>query len=509
MGRRGVNDSPKPYQEPVAKIEVSEKHVGRRVIAAAVFLLIGVGAFAYFIVGLVRGEPGWTEITALSSRVSCSGDFVFLYEVGAESGAAKSEKRDVTAAYTEAAEKAYWMFENVRAESTSEETDGESLSVIHGAAAAGNHDSESGAAVMGSVRFLNDNPNQTVTVDAPLYEAFAKLEAAGGRWLYLPAVYREYENLFQSESDLMAAEFDPQLNEIVASYVKEVLSYANDPASVSLKLLGENQVQLSVSEAYLSFAEENGIDSFIDFGWMKNAFIADYLAETLTAAGFTRGSISSFDGFVRNLDGRELSYSFNIYDRVADSGEASAGAGIRQLAVLEYNGPLSLVYLHDYPMTSLDQQRYYQMADGEMRTVYIDPRDGLCRSSVSSMISYSYETDAGCADILLSMVPVYIADEFDADAVEAMAGKAAGAYGSAAAQAEAGGSAAASVRTGGSATAPAGTSGSATAPAGTNGSASAPAGTVYSIYRQGDVIRVNDPAAVLTEVSEGYTVELK
>ena len=483
MGRRGVNDSPKPYLEPVEKIEVSEKHFGRRAIAAAVFLLIGVGAFAYFIVGLVRGEPGWTEITALSSRVNCSGDFVFLYEVGADSGSAQSERRDVTAAYTAAAEKAYWMFENVRAAGDFAEEDDESgaetaadgtgqsetygndaavyANEIHGCAVAETVNGKTSFPAVGSVRFLNDHPNEEVTIDAPLYEAFAKLDAAGGRWLYLPAVYQTYNNLYSSEADSIAAEFDPRESEEVAAYFEEVLAYANDPAAVDVELLGDNRVRLSVSEEYLEFAAENGIDSFIDFYWMKNAFIADYLAESLTEAGFTRGSISSCDGFVRNLDGRDVSYSFNVYDRAVTGAESSGEDGqamtenaanslnsgdvqpavpdsetepqqsagrIRQLAVMQYYGPVSLVYLHDYAITSMDRQRYYQMADGEMRTPYIDPKDGLCRNSISSLVSYSYDGSMGCADILLSVIPIYIADRFDGDAVNALAESRAAVY---------------------------------------------------------------------------------
>ena len=494
MGRRGNHESPKPYLEPVKKIEVSEKHFGRRAIAAAVFLLIGVGAFAYFIVSLVRGEPGWTEITAMSSRVTCGGDFVFLYEVGADGGSAQSERRDVTAAYTAAAEKAYWMFENVRAAGNFAEADEENTAsadkttadgkttagygdAIHGCAVAEAANGKNAVPAVGSVRFLNDHPNEEVTIDAPLYEAFVKLDAAGGRWLYLPAIYQTYNNLFSSEADSIAAEFDPRENKEMAAYFRDVLVYANDPDEVELELLGDNRVLLHVSEDYLAFAAENGIDSFIDFYWMKNAFIADYLAESLMDAGFTHGSISSYDGFVRNLDGRDVSYSFNVYDRVAAGTESSeADDQILQLSVLQYYGPVSLVYLHDYAITSLDQQRYYQMAGGEMRTPYIDPKDGLCRNSASSLVSYSYDDSVGCTDILLSMVSIYIADEFDAGAVETLAEESAG------------------------------EAGSVSEAAGTDAAFAMPAGAVYSIYRLGDEIHANDPAAEFTEVYEGYTI---
>ncbi len=442
MGRTVRNRQ--PYVRPVEKVEISEKHIGRRLIAAAVFLLIGAGALAYFFVNLVRGDTGWTEIEVSTSELNCGGDFTFLYEVGAGGGSALQEKRAVTAAYTEAAEKAFWMFENVRAESGDDTT----------------------AAAVGSVRFLNDHPNETVTVDEPLYEAFAKLEAAGGRWLYLPAVYEVYGNLFASGSDQQAEEFDPRANDEVAAYFGEVLTYANNPAAVNLELLGSGQVRLNVSQEYLAFAAENEIDSFIDFYWMKNAFIVDYLAETMSAAGFTHGSISSFDGFVRNLDGRDGSYSFNVYDREVTGAESSGAEDqILQLAVLQYYGPASLVYLHDYAMNSQDRQHYYRMSGGEMRTAYIDPQDGLCRNSISSLVSYSYDDSAGCADILLSMLPVYIADKFDADAVEALAES-----------------------------------------RGAEEDAAAPAGAVYSIYRLGDALHANDPAAEFTAVREGYEI---
>ena len=50
--------------------------------------------------------------------------------------------------------------------------------------------------------------------------------------------------------------------------------------------------------------------------------------------GYTRGVISSYDGFFRNLDERDVSYSFHIFDRV--------GQDIYPAAVMEYNGPESL-----------------------------------------------------------------------------------------------------------------------------------------------------------------------
>ena len=80
---------------------------------------------------------------------------------------------------------------------------------------------------------------------------------------------------------------------------------------LTLELLGGNQVKLNVADAYLQFAKANEITEFINFYWLKNAFIVDYMAEELEAAGFTGGIISSFDGFQRNLGATKGSYSQN------------------------------------------------------------------------------------------------------------------------------------------------------------------------------------------------------
>ncbi|MCD8014832.1 MAG: hypothetical protein LUG99_16995 [Lachnospiraceae bacterium] len=58
---------------------------------------------------------------------------------------------------------------------------------------------------------------------------------------------------------------------------------------------------LFVSDDHLAYAEETGFLSYIDFFWMKNAFIIDYLTDTLIEKGYTQGASSSYDGFDRNL----------------------------------------------------------------------------------------------------------------------------------------------------------------------------------------------------------------
>ena len=86
---------------------------------------------------------------------------------------------------------------------------------------------------------------------------------------------------------------------------------------------------------------------------------------------------------------------------------------------MEYQGPRSMVNLRDYPINLLDQARFYRLRTGEVRTPYVDTADGVCRNALSSLTCYA--GDKGCGEILLEMLPVYIAGELREDALEALA----------------------------------------------------------------------------------------
>ncbi|MCD7842171.1 MAG: hypothetical protein LUG56_06845, partial [Lachnospiraceae bacterium] len=75
--------------------------------------------------------------------------------------------------------------------------------------------------------------------------------------------------------------------------------------------------------------------------------------------------------------------------------------------------------LHDYPITEDDlQNRYYVYLDGEIRSLFIDPQDGLSKASVTEIVACSAET--GCADLALKAAGAFIADTFDEDVLETL-----------------------------------------------------------------------------------------
>lgn len=371
-----------PYVKPVQRVELSEKNIRIRMILIVVLLAIAVVSILTGLSSALRTEPGWQEITVEAKQANCGKEFVLNYDFSDAGSAATSQFKTLTALYSTACVDAFHIF--------SPDVQSDDLLNVH---------------------YLNAYPNETVTVDPILYNALSLVQQHRNRHIYLAAVYAEYDRIFQSENDVAAAEHDPVQNPALMEYISEAASFANDPAKIDIQLLGENQVKLLVSDDYLAFLEEYEIETLIDFGWMKNAFIADYLAQVLADNGFTAGYLASYDGFTRNLDTRGNSYSFNVFDRQVD--------GIYMPAVLTYAAPSAIVFLRDYPMVQSDAWHYYAFPNGRIASLLIDPADGRNKSSIDSLVSYG--ANQSCAELLLQMVPVFISDEFSTDSLQAMA----------------------------------------------------------------------------------------
>lgn len=364
------------------KIELSEDNLTKRFIAAALFLVIGGAALAYGFLQLMTVDSGWQAIQASASAgPTCAGEFVFLYELGA-GGDPTVENKLITTLYTDACRKAFQLFH------TAERYD----DVV-------------------SLAEISARPNEVLTVDPVLYGAFEAAARFEDRTVYLGPVYARYGDLFFCTDDAQLADFDPRLSQEVREEYAAVAAYAMDPRHVNVELLGEDQICLRVSEDYLTYAQREGIDRFLDFGWLKNAFIIDYLADTMAESGCTNGAITSYDGFTRCLDGRAGNYSLNLYDPGED--------GAVQVGTMEYQGPMSLLSLRTFPVGELDGQRCYRLKNGEVRTLYLDPADGMCRSAADSVTCYA--PDCSCAQLALEMGPVFIADTLDQGHIEALA----------------------------------------------------------------------------------------
>lgn len=354
--------------KPIKKIELSEKNTTLRWIAVLALLVIGVLGITVGIMNLLNKETGWQRVQITTQERGCSENFLLQYHFASSGAEATAVNNQLQAVYGEACVKAYQVF-----------TPDEEIVDVQ------------------NVYYVNHNPNQTLTVDPLLYQAFEKME--GTPWLYLGPAYAHYYNVILGADEAMVDALDPVVSEEAKAYVGAIATFANDRQAVSLELLGNHQVILHVSEDYLAFAEAEEIENFIDFGYLTNAFIIDYLAEVLIAQNLTDGYIVSADGYTRNLDSRHT-FSFNIFDRVEDL--------VFPAAVMEYRGPISLVFLKDFPTANSDVN--YRGREDRFVHLFADPADGICRTSVENLVSYDYE--AGCVDVVLAMLPSFVGSEF-------------------------------------------------------------------------------------------------
>ena len=354
--------------KPINRIEISEKNTTLRWIAVFALLVIGAVGITVGIRNLLHKETGWQRVQITTQERNCSENFILQYNFSGSGAEATAVNNKLQAAYGEASVKAYQVF-----------TPDEEISGVQ------------------NLYYVNHNPNEIITVDPLLYDAFAKME--GTPWLYLGPAYAHYYNVILGADESMVDALDPVVSEEAKAYVEKIAAFANDRQAISLELLEENQLILHVSEAYLAFAAAEEIENFIDFGYLTNAFIIDYLAQTLIAQNLTEGYIVSADGYTRNLDSAHT-FSFNIFDRVEEL--------VFPAAVMEYRGPVSMVFLKDFPTANSDVN--YRGREDRFLHLFVDPVDGICRTSVENLVSYSYNKE--CVDVALAMLPSFVGSDF-------------------------------------------------------------------------------------------------
>lgn len=375
--KRYAKDRSAGEPKPVKSIELSEKNKRLRIVALCIFIVIAAVSFGYGVLNMTSPESGWNEI---SSNVTGSGEFTFLYDFGKGGASSRSARKEISALYDEALSRCRMLF------SSDESYDG-----------------------VTNIRAINAEPNVVMQVEQPLYEALALLAEDSSRVLYLQPIYSRYSNVFFCGGDTELADFDPLLNPEVKREYERTAKYALDSGSVELQILGDNKVKLFVSEEYKKYAAEAGITDYIGFTRLKNAFTVDYIAEVMAAGGHTSCIITSYDGFMVNLDDSGAEYSLNILDR--------RGNTVCQAAVLSYSGKMTIVSMRNYPLNSLDTMRFYETENGEIRTPYID-FSGISKSSINNLTCFSKEK--GCAEVALAAEKIFISDKFDESEIDGL-----------------------------------------------------------------------------------------
>ena len=353
---------------PVNRVEISEKNKTLRLIAAIALLVIGAVGITVGVMRALKQDSGWQMVQVTTQERSCHENFLLQYNFGQSGAEATAVNQKLRTVYGEACVKAYQLF-----------TPDEEISGVH------------------NVHYINHHPNEVVVVDPVLYAAFQKME--GTPYLTMGPVYSHYYSAIYNAPESAIPQMDPATGSEAADYIGRIMTFTSDENAVKLELLGNDQVKLHISEAYLAFAQEEEIENFIDFAHLTNAFIIDYLADVLEENGLTDGFIASVDGYTRNLC-NGVKFAFNIFDRVGDL--------IYPAAVMEYQAPISIVYFKDYPTAEDDTN--YRQNDKHFIHLFADPADGIYRTSKEELVSYSYQE--GCAEVSLKMLPSFVGDAF-------------------------------------------------------------------------------------------------
>lgn len=359
---------------PVEHIELPDGNVRRRWIIVVMLLAVAIAAFGIGLSSALNRKGGWTDVEALGGASGCASEFRLQYRLPDKDG--RAVWREVSALYTAACTRAAQVY------SASEDF-----------------------VDIGNVHSLNAKPNEIVTVEPELYAALEQVQEAENRVPYLAPLYESYNGLFFCENDAETAAFDPLQNPELAASFRELAAFANDPEQIDLELLGENRVRLRVTDAYLQYAQESGVGCLFDLGWMKNAFIADDLASALRAQGFTDAVLQSYDGFGCNLSTRGESFAMQIFDRVP-----------KLVAEMEYARPLSFASLHSRSIHPGDRDWYYEFESGEVRSIYLDPTDGMPKTAIDDLLLWSGKL--GCGALVLRACDAYLADAFDPAALD-------------------------------------------------------------------------------------------
>ena len=364
----------RPYIRPVTRVELSEKDVKKRTVLAIVFLAIAVIAIGYGLFSLVNTQPGWVEVTGSSREPNVSSDVKLMYDFSRSGGSATAENKKLSLIYTQACRDAHVVF------SPDEPT--------------------------GGIAALTAAPGEAVKVDPALWEAFRLLEEHGDRTVYLAPVYTEYARVFRSEGDGEAMVYDPAHSEEAAQLVRELASYCADPEHIRVEVLEDNCLRLVLSEEYRAYAAEYGLETLLDFGWMRGAFVVDLIADRLLENGFTKGYLISFDGFARYLGAGEEPFTVNVYHK--------RGNDLYRPAQVAFQGPMAWVRLRTYPAEVRDREHSYVYADGTAVSAHIDPTDGMNRTGAEDLLVLG---ERCCAELALEAAPRFIGEKLEEEAL--------------------------------------------------------------------------------------------
>lgn len=356
-----------------------DKKTVLRLIAVIVLAAVGASGIAIGIGGLLTTGKGVKTVEAHDGAVGCAPELVFTYELGVSGMSSTAEYKALRNIYTEKTTYYYRLF----------------------------HPTLSFSDTV-NLASLNSSPNTEIVLPAELCSSLEKAASDPGRNIFLAPAFAYYETLWSSSYDEDAATWDPARNTQMRSFYDALIPFVGSDEHVSLEFRGDGKVVLRVSDEYLAFAEERGIEAFVDFCWMKNAYIVDLLADGLVSLGYRHGAIASKDGFARNFDSSDTRYVSGFY--IEKDGKTVSAGG------LVYGSGVAFCSLRRFALDGFEENFCYTYRDGTVVSRYIGVSDLLPHDASGPATAFS--TRLGCSDLLLRLLPLYMSDrcrEFGGD----------------------------------------------------------------------------------------------
>jgi len=276
--------------DDVKHIEVSEKHVGLRLVLFVLFLIIAIGAFSYGITSIGKKESGYQTIDALqdSQAPLYANELSLSYYFEGSSSFIKKEARTISKIYSQILASAYKQLD------ASSEYSGDV-----------------------SIGAINNNLGTTVSVSPLLYavlkDAYSRTLECKNYNMFAGALYSEWKSiLILDEPD----EFDPLNNTYMAERITAIAQEVANLDNFTLEFLDDTQclVRFSVSDHYASFCKEMEITAgALDLNVLQSSYMMQWVAQELRELGYNNGILISREGSSIELSGESCTAFMSAY----------------------------------------------------------------------------------------------------------------------------------------------------------------------------------------------------
>lgn len=356
------------------RIQVSEKHVGLRVVFFVVAVVVAVGAFSYGISALGAKQSGYQliEASADSDAPFYNREISFGYYLEGSSGAIKKATKELVGVYTPILAAAYKQLDS---------------SVEYAGAV--------------SIGALNNHLGEEIGVSAELYDvlkdAYARTLERRNFNMFAGALYAEWKSVLILDDP---AGFDPLTNEDMAARFADIAAQVSNLDNFSLEFLDDERhiVRFSVSDGYAAFCKEMEIEAeALDLNLLTNAYRLEMIASALEDLGFTDGYLLSQDGLAITLSGcRQQGYALYGKERgPVEEGDISwFSDSIVDRGSFKVEGRSSKAFMAAFPLGSYSGS-YYSVVDGRLRHLFFDTSTGEIHDVVMACTLVSLDWKEG------------------------------------------------------------------------------------------------------------------